>query len=283
MKKRIWLTMLSVLMLVTLVASPVLSYDPLYVSVDVSDMDVIGGHFIGDEITASGTVTVTATAEAHGFPSFAYAESDAWYSISDPGASVVSGGAAALQDFDMGLFSADADASQTFEWSETFQLGRVGEYNIEQGGSGYAMYSQGFWFWHSSGSESAEAWNSVLWQSNKVTAALPDRFTVNILGTSKEYRWEGGYTDGRVLRDAVDLQGAMNGCQLRLYIPAGTVVNEDATRGYELEVNCYQDRITVKTVPSSLTFSEPVTLYRADNGFWKEVSTFTELANGQEL
>lgn len=271
-------------MLVVLVASPVMADDPLVVKVRVNKFDATGGHFIGDEVTASGKVVVKAVAEADGFPSFAYAESDAWYSISDPNASVLFSGASALQDIDVGFFSADADASQKLKWSETFQLTKQGDYTIEQGGSGYAAYSEGFWFWHSSGSEDVEKSNSLTWASyKKPDCYSPDRFTVNILGTIKEYRWEGGYTDGHVLRDAVDLQGSMNGCQLRVYIPAGTVINEDAVRGYELKVKCYQDSITVETEPSFLTFSESATLFRAVNGVWEEVATFTELTNGQQL
>lgn len=111
----------------------------------------------------------------------------------------------------------------------------------------------------------------------------PDRFTVNILGTIKEYHWEGSFTDGHVLRDEVRQEGIMNGCHLLVNIPAGTIINEDAIRGYDLKLKCYQDVITVETSPAFLTFSQPVIIYRMADGDWVEVAAFAEVVNGQQL
>jgi len=119
---------------------------------------------------------------------------------------------------------------------------------------------------------------------NKIEARWdPDRFVVTVAGNRHEWHWEGGFRDGRVLRDEVKQAGTVNGCSLLLVIPDGTIVNEDIARGYNLRFNYYHDRITVKTEPSTLTFSQTGTLYRLVDGDWEEVASFTELSNGQQL
>ena len=285
--KRIFGRFILVLLMVALVATPVFA-SGLIAEVELSDIEVDGGTHPGDTVVVSGTVTVTAVSDVSG-ADYAEASSEAWYSITDPDSAVITEDSNSEYDEDYaGWWSgADADASQSYSWSDTFTLDSgTGDYKIAQGGSASAYYSEGFWFWFHDDSADDSDSNFVMWtcvvKRNPSIAYSPDRFAVTVLGAYREYHWADGFTGGRILRDRVEQEGS-NDTHLKVEIPAGTVINESGARAYELTLKCYQERITVETSPALLTFSEPAVISKLVDGEWVEVGSYTELADGQEL
>jgi len=131
-----------------IIASPALAWggSDADADVDCSDIDVTDDSpATGTTITFSGNVDITAEAHARGFISAAYASSYAYYVIMDPESNIVAQGFSDSSDLDLGLFRADADASQTFDWSSDVYIDLVGDYVAEHGGSAEASYLTVFW------------------------------------------------------------------------------------------------------------------------------------------
>lgn len=155
--KRLITALVTTVLLMALLVSPVLAWGgDADTGIDVSSIDAPSQGYLGDTVTASGTVTITSTADA-GFLSLSAAESDAWYSVSNPDSAVVDSGSHSESDFGIGLFHSDADASQTFSWSTDITLDAVGAWTVEQGGSAFAQWYQ--LFWHGSSGDLAS--NSI--------------------------------------------------------------------------------------------------------------------------
>ena len=109
--------------------------------VDCSEIDVTDDSpAVGTTITFSGTVDITAEAHARGLGSMASASSTAYYVIRDPEGNIIAQGVSNLSDCDIGFFSANAYASQTFDWYSDVYIALVGDYIAEHGGSAEAGY-----------------------------------------------------------------------------------------------------------------------------------------------
>ncbi len=133
-------------------SSPALAWDGEQANVVVSEIQVDGYPWVGDTVTVSGTVCVTAGAMSLGmFPS-AEAYSLAGYMIADPDGNLVYYDTNAIVDSDSGFFYAAADASQVYNWEVDLMLNRGGDYEVAQGGYAAAEWEQGFWIFYTSGS-----------------------------------------------------------------------------------------------------------------------------------
>jgi len=109
--------------------------------VDCGEIDVADDTpQVGTTITFSGTVDITAEAHARGLGSMASASSTAYYIIRDPEGNIVDQGVSDISDCDIGLFSANAYASQVFPWFSEVYIAMVGDYIAEHGGSAEVSY-----------------------------------------------------------------------------------------------------------------------------------------------
>lgn len=144
MKKRIGIVLFLTMTMVMSMGIPVLAWGDGEINVECSDINAPEQVRVGSDITASGTVTITSEAEASGFFSIAYAESNAGYSVTNPNAVVVADNSNSVSDFDGGIFHADADASQTYEWSTTFNVNRLGDWEVSHYGDASVIWGSVF-------------------------------------------------------------------------------------------------------------------------------------------
>jgi hypothetical protein len=146
--KKLWIAFAIAMAALMIIASPALAWGGSDANADVecSDIDVTGDTpTVGTTITFSGTVDITAEAHTCGFLSVASADSYAYYVIIDPEGCIVDQGSCGISDWDIGLFSAGADASQIFVWSSDVFIALAGDYIAEHGGSAEAFYGSLFW------------------------------------------------------------------------------------------------------------------------------------------
>ena len=138
MKKKIGIALILALVMVLGLAAPALAWGE--VNVECSDIDAPDAGYVGSEVTASGTVTITSTSETGGFIPVTAAGSDAGFSVTSPDSIAVAGGSSSVSDADVGLFGSASDASQTYNWSSTFTLSQTGDWTVSQGGSAWAYW-----------------------------------------------------------------------------------------------------------------------------------------------
>ena len=141
--KKLWIAFAIAMAALMIFASPALAWggSDADADVDCSDIDVTDdAPFVGSTITFSGTVDITAEANARGFISMARANSYAYYEIYDPESNIVDEGSSHAWDWEFGFCSADADAGQTFVWSADVYIDLVGDYVAKHGGSAFAFY-----------------------------------------------------------------------------------------------------------------------------------------------
>jgi len=146
--KKLWIAFAIAMAALMVFAGPALAWggSDANADVDCSEIDVTDETpVVTSSITFSGTVDITAEANARGFISTASASSYAYYVIRDPESNIVDQGSNDSSDWDLGLFRANADASQTFVWSSLVYIALVGDYVAEHGGSAEASYLTVFW------------------------------------------------------------------------------------------------------------------------------------------
>lgn len=285
--KRTKFFLAALLAVVLLLAVPMaaLAEDPP--EVEVSDVEVTGSGEVGTEVTASGTVTITVDAESNDFGvDNAYAESEAGYTVTGPDSTIIDSNGQYVDDFDQGIFGAEASASQTYEWSTSFTITDVGEYVIEHGGYAfYATWCSFFGFPYNYDSDYAGNSASVTIMGKRTPAPVPTwfddgRFEIVIGGfqfSHKGYVW-----DGTTLPDEINQKGTANGRTVSVNIPAGTTV--DGTDRMFITYNPFAGTdddgdyygAVVVELPKNATFSNPVTI--SVNGH--EALTFTQIVNG---
>jgi hypothetical protein len=231
-------------------------------------------YYTSDTVTASGTVTITSTAEASGFFGMAYAESYAYYSVESPSGDTVASGSQSAADswgFD------DADASQVYSWTSTpFELTEDGDYIITQGGTAYAAWSTWFDGDSSSDADSVLLALPVIVPDSSPSYSVPDWDA----GPSQFSLWVGGmhsynWIDGNAL-PAIDLEAKAywNGTcyDLKIVIPEGTEVHG----GYCLKFAVKDGSpVFVPITHGAMAFSNPVTVYEKQDGAWVEILQFS--------
>jgi hypothetical protein len=171
--KKLWIAFAIAMAALMVFAGPALAWgggcggSNANADVDCSEIDVTDETpVVGTTITFSGTVDITAEANARGFISTASASSTAYYVIRDPEGYIVDQGFSNMSDCDFGLFSANADASQTFYWYSDVYIDMVGDYLAEHGGSAEAFYLTVFWPGSGCDSDSCSVQRTVLAHSN---------------------------------------------------------------------------------------------------------------------
>lgn len=96
------------------------------------------------------------------------------------------------------------------------------------------------------------------------------------------YKWEGGYLDGKILRDDLSQVCKSNGDYYRLDIPAGTEITSYGNRvwGLRMRVSLYGE-ITFN--PKNIQFSNVCSVSKGVDDEWVEVVSFTEIAGGEAI
>lgn len=167
MKRKLAISFVLALVMIVSVATPVLAGGGEDVNVEISEIAVdppMPPYYFGTEVTASGTVTTTAEAEACGWISYAEAGSTAEYSVENPEGTIVSSGSNTEYESDYGFlwWCAEAEAGQVYSWSSTFPLDMLGEWTITNSGSAYAEWWYWKWFRCRYGEDSASAETSLV-------------------------------------------------------------------------------------------------------------------------
>ncbi len=95
------------------------------------------------------------------------------------------------------------------------------------------------------------------------------------------YKWEGGYTDGKILGKAVSQIGKGNGGYYRLDIPVGTEISNHGSRvdGVKLWVNQFGGPRF--TMGKNMQFSNECSISRLVDGEWVVIVAFTEITDGK--
>lgn len=270
------------LILLFSLCSVALASDPLDVQVEVSDIVVVGDPWVGNTITASGTVTIIATSDA---PlktlqvSYAEAESDASFTVTDPNGITVDSGANSESDDDDGWKltkklsdPASADASQTLTWSSDIYLNQAGDWVITQGGEASAEWATYFLIWRTGHAEESDAATCSL----TITAYIQTfGYGANLnLTTPQGFNQSFHETFG----DTWTWRGE-DGYQYVLYMPDGTEIT--GYNGNELgNVFITVCNGVVTILPPWAQFSQPVTIYQVVNGELVELMTFSQVENG---
>ncbi len=229
MKKKLILSLFMALVMVFAISGAVFADD---VSVVVSDIAIDGTGLVGTDVTASGTVTITATASSNygsgWFNPYDFANADSsWgYTIDGDGVALVDGGSDS--DSHSGWNGANANASFTYTWSDTFKVQSQSDYAVTAFGSAEAE-SFATWFWMTFGYEYHDT--GVISKTATVTGikgiASRDwyndgRFEVAI----GDLTYHGAYAmQNGVLLEDVSLFGYCNGKGLHVVISKGTAVS----------------------------------------------------------
>lgn len=238
-------------------------------------MQANGGYYVGTTVEVSGTVTITASVDA---PRTSFGASEAGSSatatITLPDGSVIT---VKTQDlYDMGLgFNPDSNASQTFTWNATLILNQDGTYTVTQGGEAFAEWLYLRWFHIYYGDIGDDAAASLVINAQR----LPEKpvpwafagFTVYVNNPYENYQTV-YYTApaSRVL--AQDINKTLGG--VKVFIPAGTVVNKNSTLAGCLGMRYLNGKLTFDT--PYMTFSNPVSV-TLPNGV---IINFTSIVNG---
>jgi len=289
MKKSI-ISLLLAMALLLGVSVPTLAWGGENAGVDISDVTVTGGQFVGVPTHISGMVTITADASCNGFGCFAVANSDAGYNVVGPSGAIDSG-SSSQSGMDMGMFSASADAGQTYTWSTAFVPTEVGVYTVDQNGFAFAGWAT--LFPPGLGGDIDSAFDLSTF-SVGVAPGSPmfgylGKFLVIVNGNSQYHvaNWveDKAWLYGRTLAEdlcaewQVGWGGEMH--QFRLFIPEGTEINGMANmKAYAMDINIYMGRVTFPHV-SYICFSQPVTLSEFIDGEWIVLLVFDQIVNGQ--
>lgn len=281
---------------------PVLAWGPpppssdAEADVEVSDIDidVDGELYVGTVVTASGTITITATSEANFWLAWdnAQAESSAGFTVTDPNSIVVDSDLNTEEDSDTGWFGAEADASQVYNWSSTFELDTIGDYLIEASGSAFASW----WSWWHSGSDEDEGYSSLLLTAiPEPQERNPNRFSIVMCSG---FTANGRYIDehNNTLRGEVVATGEYNGEQYMLVIPEGCIITRLSGErlhqlflkdidGSDLTFTCgdvtFSEPCVLSKVEGGELTEDPVTGEWTGDGEWVEVGSFTEIVDGE--
>lgn len=229
-------------------------------SVEISDITVTGDGWVGTQVTVSGTVEITATADADddNKRTIDFATAAAFWGFSITGTDTKLLGGDSNYDADIGKKGASADASFTkFTWSQSVWITDTWEYDILiYGGATTSSFSG--WF------KGFEADSDFQFQKVKVIGrAVPTwfnngQFEVAIGELITGYHWglemsEGVITDGR------DMYGKYYDKTLEVVISAGTKV----TGSNRLQIGCDSNNVVQILTPTTGTteFSQPVKVY----------------------
>lgn len=113
---------------------------------------------------------------------------------------------------------------------------------------------------------------------------IPGQFDVILCSTAyyHSYKWEGGYRDGKILRDNLSQVCKSNGDYYRLDIPAGTEITSYGYGiwGLRMRVDGFGE-ITFN--PKNIQFSEECSVSKGVDDEWVEVVSFTEIADGKAI
>jgi len=210
--KKLTIAFITAILIIAVLAAPALACGPQSeADVELSDIDVKGELFVGQTVTASGAIIITADAETWGFLSAAYAESDASYSVVTPDSTIIASGSNYLSDFDVGLFRASADGSQVFEWTADVELTQDGDWVVSHSGEALAWAGSLLPPWCSFSECSGQYTLTFAVIYPKFTT--PNALKIFLPNGSKWY-----WYCGRATQEDIDLTDGI----VRIQIPAGT-------------------------------------------------------------
>jgi hypothetical protein len=246
---------------------------------------------VGETITISGSATVTAsTGVVNPWASFQYAQAFSVVNIvlTDPDSQVAYGDTVSDFDKDRWGYIKAAEATVDYDWSFDYTLDEAGVWSIAQSGYGsyYWHYKAGCWRWVRGADADFKSINKEFFVGQYVPE---EYFRFNMPMGYRGARYPDSSTKPGAIENEIDCVGKIDGVQYRFVIPAGTVI----TNGNgEKAVNFYIKSIdgnTIHSTFSSITFSNPVTVYKAEGVFhldenyryvggeWIEMGSFTEI------
>lgn len=303
MKKKLILIPILSLALLLSMAVPVFAYSPpspsndIDVEVTVTEITLAGVPEVGEEVTVSGTVTVTSSAESDyiwGWDS-AYAESGAGFQVLDPDDVEIDSDWEWIEDYDAETMwdwsGAEAEAGQIYIWSSTFTLDKAGDYKVLHGGHAYAwFYCDVYWGEDYSDEDGADDGIMLLFSVAAPSEKDPNRFSVIM-----PYGWgRSSYINERdnILESSLGVVGLYQGVGYKLDIPEGCEITRlGGSRLHQLYLKDISGE-TLTFTCDDILFSEPCVLFMATSvyynewgrlitdGEWVEIGSFTEIVDG---
>jgi len=248
---------LALLVSMLVMATPVLASGNSDVVIGDVVVEPTDDFYQGSNVVVSGTITVSAEAEAGGFLSFAITEAEATYDVYDPLGGLVFEEGQYNYDGSVGWFKASSESNIVWNWSETVPLRYCGDYIVNQYGAGSYLWGYLFNIGHGSDSDHSNfAFESRYDNRMELQVFMPFGF-----GRCKVN--DRGETTGRVF--AV---GEYNDVQYAVEIPAGTVVvDREGMRPLSISITDIVDNVPVIT--PSVTFSQPCMLYQVDGHLYQ--------------
>lgn len=242
--------------------------EPEEPEVILSDIDVPSEGYVGDKVTASGTVTIIAEVDAE-----SKAESEAGYIVNSPSSEV---------DRDSNEVK-EPNSYQNYEWSFAFTLTEEGNWVVIQYGKA-EVEAEGEYKVSKSNSATITALlkpePEPKSESEPPDWGCPDQFylRVGLYEYHRTYHWVGGYRDGIVIRDDISLIGRWGRTLYRIEIEALTEMTANGKRspGYLIfKLRDGEPYFEFK----ALDFSKPVKLFQGIDGKWVEILSFTKIVN----
>jgi hypothetical protein len=180
--KKTFISVAIALLAMLVFASPILAWGgSAEAEVNCSDISVTDDTpSVGSTIIFSGTVTIVSEASDCGLGVHASASSQAWYTITDPtGAEIYSGWNIVPCVTDDGILWAEADAGQTYCWSQNVYVDLLGDYVAQQGGDASASYGHYELVWVQTGCKRWQGyWDVVLVTDDQASACSSVERTV---------------------------------------------------------------------------------------------------------
>jgi hypothetical protein len=278
------------------------------IDIELSDIEVEGTLYVGQEVTISGTATITVSAEADDwwfYYSQAYAYAEVNYGIVGITGNTVSG-----EDYDDSWQEgADAEVTLVVPWSITQVFDAEGSYTAGQSAEGYWEWIQGHYVYVGGppwdpefeyceyGDDGSDS--DVVSKSFFVYGPHPEMyFRLSALGADGQASYGSGTTTPIPTQNAINAIGQFfmgNGNFYRFVIPEGTVIT-DVSGQKALCAYIYDIQgTTLYSTFENMTFSNPVTVYVAGgkcvmNEFqqweceaWNELGSFTEIDENGEI
>ncbi len=280
MRKKILLALaLAVVLLVSLTGAAFAAGGDTEASVVLSDIVVVGPsgdtYYVSDSVTASGTVTITSTADAWGsYSAYATTESEAGFSIEGPSGPLDSDSNIETDsDSAWGWWdqSASSDSSQIYEWSSTFTLDELGDYTITQEGAAETLASTGWWWPYYS-----EDYNFNF-------------LTISAINKPMETQWEPTFYDYTHQLDfnnpnTLAWMVGTNPDRYKLTVPEGTTITPDISI---LNITILNGDITFGAGHCNVEFSNPVVLSQLVEGEegpeWTDILIFALIEDGHAV
>ena len=286
--RKIITSLLVSILAVALLATPALAWGGGDANADVQieffDDPVFG--YVGQTMTVSGVVTVTAEAETGFLLSYAEAWSSASYTVLDPNGVTINSDS--VGDYDSDWFFANADASIVFPFSTEVYLSSQGDWVVAVESEAFARY----WSLWSSDSDYDYLLNLITIQAmsrggGSLGAEYDGQFLVIIQSWNqrKAYDWVETWTNGKTLKDGVDQSGRVDTANThdiyRIVIPEGTKITCGGSRISSLTYQMVSGQMQFS--PSYVEFSGTCSLYKAVDEKWVKVTDFTRIVGGQPV